>query len=81
MYAAGIAAVSLEDSTPATVQDSSDQGTDLGKKIRNLQKKLKQIQQLKDKRESAGISSLTHEQLQKLESEQSVLSELYQLQH
>lgn len=44
--------------------------------MRNLQKKLKQIQQLKDKQ---GSQSLTPEQLQKLASEQQVLAELRHL--
>lgn len=57
----------------------SSQGADAGKKIRNLQKKLKQIQQLKEKRDAGGVINFTSEQVQKLDSEQSVLSELQQL--
>ena len=60
-----------------TAQEVSSQGPDTAKKIRNLQKKLKQIQQLKDKRDSANV--LTPEQMQKVASEQSVLLEVQQL--
>lgn len=58
---------------------SSNQGADAAKKARNLQKKLKQIQQLKDKLSSSGMNALTPEQVQKLDCEQSLLSELQQL--
>lgn len=73
----------MQDDTAATTasaaQDGSSQGTDTAKKARNLQKKLKQIQQLKEKRDDSSAMTFTPEQLQKLESEQSILSELQQL--
>lgn len=65
--------------TQAAAHISSNQGTDSAKKVRNLQKKLKQIQQLKDKRDAVDGSVLTPEQMQKLESEQLVVSELQHL--
>ena len=65
--------------TQAAADTSSNQGTDSVKKVRNLQKKLKQIQQLKDKRDARDGSVLTPEQMQKLESEPSVTSELHHL--
>lgn len=75
-------ALSVQDGTSSSAaQNSSTQGTDAAKKVRNLQKKLKQIQQLKEKLDSSGTNSLTPEQLQKLETEQSVLLELQQLEH
>lgn len=80
---AGIEALSVQDDTAAiaasTAQDGSNQTADADKKARNLQKKLKQIQQLKEKRDANGANTLTPEQLQKLETEQSVMSELRQL--
>lgn len=82
---AGVEALPLQDDTAATAastaQDGSSQGTDAAKKARNLQKKLKQIQQLKEKLDTSSANTLTPEQLQKLASEQSVLSELQQLEH
>ena len=64
---------------PSAAADGSSQGNDAAKKARSLQKKLKQIQQLKDKRDTNGASTLSPEQLQKLEGEQSILLELQQL--
>ena len=71
----------MQDDTAASASSTAQdgQGTDAAKKARNLQKKLKQIQQLKEKRDTSGASILTPEQLQKLESEQTILSELHQL--
>ena len=65
--------------TQAAADTISNQGTDSAKKLRNLQKKLKQIQQLKDKRDAGDKSVLTPEQMQKLESEQLLMSELRHL--
>ena len=65
--------------TQAAADTISKQGTDSAKKLRNLQKKLKQIQQLKDKRDAGDGSVLTPEQMQKLESEQLLMSELRHL--
>ncbi len=79
---AGVDSLSLHDDTVASsaaADASSNQANDSAKKVRNLQKKLKQIQQLKEKRSAGGSSGLTHEQVQKLDSEGSVLSELQQL--
>ena len=80
---AGVEALSLRDDTAATAastaQEGSSHGNDATKKARNLQKKLKQIQQLKEKRYTSSANTLTPEQLQKLDSEQSILSELQQL--
>ncbi|KAL3135760.1 hypothetical protein ABBQ32_007323 [Trebouxia sp. C0010 RCD-2024] len=64
---------------PIAAADGISQGTDAAKKARSLQKKLKQIQQLKDKRDTNGASTLSPEQIQKLESEQLILLELQQL--
>jgi len=81
VWHAGMESLTLNDSagSQAAPDTSSSQGTDSAKKVRNLQKKLKQIQQLKDKRDAGGGSALTPEQMQKLESEQLVLSELHHL--
>lgn len=80
---AGVEALSVRDDTAATAvssaQDENSEGTDTARKARSLQKKLKQIQQLKEKRDNNGSNTLTPEQLRKLESEQSILSELQQL--
>ena len=75
-----------------TIQDNAEQATaaahkantpdnitDATKKIRNLQKKLKQIQQVKQKRDANGVSALTPEQMQKLDSEQAILADLQHL--
>ena len=82
VWRAGIDTLTINDDsaeTQAAADTSSNQGTDSAKKVRNLQKKLKQIQQLKDKRDAGDGSVLTPEQMQKLESEQSVMSELHHL--
>ena len=80
---AGIDALSIQDdaepaAAPST-KDSPTHATDAAKKIRNLQKKLKQVQQVKEKRDASGTSALTPEQVQKLNSEQAILAELQQL--
>ena len=81
-WLAGMEALSVQDDKKTSAaQDSSSQGIDAAKKVRNLQKKLKQIQQLKEKVDTTGSNSLTPEQLQKVETEQSVLLELQQLEH
>lgn len=80
MHFAGTAALSnngsLGTQAGSEAQNGGADGTDTAKKVRNLQKKLKQIKQLKDKQ---STQTLTPEQLLKLESEQSILSELQQL--
>lgn len=68
--------MSITESQPPANSGTSNEATDIGKKVRNLQKKLKQIQQLKDKQTTQTLSP---EQVQKLESEQSVLTELHEL--
>ena len=59
--------------TPAEEGEAS-QGGDPAKRIRNLKKKLTQIQQLKEKSQSGA--KLESEQQAKLDSEASVLEEL-----
>lgn len=80
---AGVTALSVQEdrasTAPSAAADGTGQETDAPKKARSLQKKLKQIQQLKDKRDTDGASTLSPEQIQKLESEQLILLELQQL--
>ena len=82
VWYAGMETLTINDDsaeTQAAADTISNQGADSAKKVRNLQKKLKQIQQLKDKRDAGDGSVLTPEQMQKLESEPSVTSELHHL--
>ena len=61
---------------PSPAGDASSAATDDAKRGRNLQKKLRQIQQLKE-RQAQG--PLEPEQLQKLAGEQALLDELSSL--
>lgn len=83
LWHAGVMALCVQEdrasTAPIAAADGISQGTDAAKKARSLQKKLKQIQQLKDKRDTNGASTLSPEQIQKLESEQLILLELQQL--
>ena len=78
LVAAGAAALDLNGSNSHAAQNGDNATNDTAKKVRNLQKKLKQIQQLKDKQ---STQALTPEQIQKLASEQCILAEIQQLGH
>lgn len=60
--------------TTAEPSTSEDAGADPAKRLRNLQKKLRQVQQLKSKQ--AGGTVLEPEQLQKIASEAALLEEI-----
>eukprot|EP00775_Hariotina_reticulata_P012065 gene12064-12206_t len=49
------------------------------KRVRALQKKLRQIQQLKEKQSKEGVGALGPEQLQKIEGEAAIVAEIQQL--
>eukprot|EP01025_Chloroclados_australasicus_P059651 TRINITY_DN7554_c0_g1_i1.p1 TRINITY_DN7554_c0_g1~~TRINITY_DN7554_c0_g1_i1.p1 ORF type:complete len:634 (+),score=76.72 TRINITY_DN7554_c0_g1_i1:142-2043(+) len=55
------------------------QEMDVQKRIKNLQKKYRQIQQLKEKLETQGKDSLEPEQIAKIATEQSVVQEIQSL--
>ena len=81
LVAAGEDALDLNGSNrhaDSEAQNGDNATNDTAKKVRNLQKKLKQIQQLKDKQ---STQALTPEQIQKLASEQCILAEIQQLGH
>ncbi|EIE21931.1 eIF2A-domain-containing protein [Coccomyxa subellipsoidea C-169] len=63
--------------TTAEPQAQEDSGADAAKRLRNLQKKLRQVQQLKEKQ--AGGAALEPEQLQKIASEAGLLQEISML--
>ncbi|KAG2430016.1 hypothetical protein HYH02_013844 [Chlamydomonas schloesseri] len=69
--AAAMASTSLQDAQPLNDEESRQ------KRIRALQKKQRQIQELKDKR--AAGATMTPEQLEKLAGEEAILSELASL--
>ena len=72
-FAAGtdLSALSIQDAEGAADsqahQDSTNQAADSVKKARNLQKKLKQIQQGKQQRDEKGMNTLTPEQEQNIQ--------------
>ena len=57
-------------------EDSQGQGGDVAKRARALQKKLRQVQQLKER---AGQEALEPEQLQKIAGEAALVAELRSL--
>lgn len=61
----------------AIQEGDGNQATDPAKRIRNLKKKLTQIQQLRDK--SKGGAKLEAEQQAKIDSETSIIDELKSL--
>lgn len=69
VHDAGVSALSTAEA-PA----HEEAGTDAGKRLRNLQKKLRQVQQLKEK-QAAG-AALEPEQLQKIASEAALTQEI-----
>ncbi|WIA28435.1 hypothetical protein OEZ86_010979 [Tetradesmus obliquus] len=79
--AAGVAGVT-EQLAGASVSGAAAAGGDADaaqKRVRALQKKLRQIQQLKERRDTEGPSALEPEQLQKIEAEASVIAEIEEL--
>ncbi len=72
VHSAGVSAL-----TTAEPQGQEDSGADAAKRLRNLQKKLRQVQQLKEKQ--AGGAALEPEQLQKIASEAGLLQEISML--
>ena len=69
MHDAGVTALST-----AEVPAQEEAGTDAGKRLRNLQKKLRQVQQLREKQAAGG--ALEPEQLQKIASEAALMQEV-----
>ena len=67
-----MAGVSALTTTEPQAQD--DAGADPAKRLRNLQKKLRQVQQLKDKHTAGAV--LEPEQLQKIASEAALLQDI-----
>ena len=57
----------------------NDAAADPAKRVRNLQKKLKQIQQLREKIRAGGKGKMEPEQEAKLASEQGIVEELRSL--
>ncbi|KXZ40898.1 hypothetical protein GPECTOR_1447g639 [Gonium pectorale] len=76
--AAAVASTSLQDSQPAAASGPLDEEA-RQKRVRALQKKLRQIQELKDKQAAQGDKPLTPEQLEKLSGEKALLDELASL--
>ncbi len=72
VHFAGVSALS---NAEAPAQEEA--GTDAGKRLRNLQKKLRQVQQLREK-QAAG-AALEPEQLQKIASEAALMQEIKML--
>ena len=72
MHDAGVTSLSTAE---APAQEEA--GTDAGKRLRNLQKKLRQVQQLREK-QAAG-AALEPEQLQKIASEATLIQEVRSL--
>ena len=58
---------------------SNDAGAEPAKRVRNLQKKLKQIQQLREKIKAGGMGKIEPEQEAKLASEHGIIEELRSL--
>lgn len=72
------AAVSVSVSSPG---DSSAAAAEKAKKIKNLKKKLRQVEDLQQKVDSGEIKELTKDQLEKLGRAKALLDELQQLEH
>ncbi|KAG2484504.1 hypothetical protein HYH03_016647 [Edaphochlamys debaryana] len=75
--AAGVAGVSVQDAAPAPSPANDEESRQ--KRARALQKKLRQVQELKDKRAAQGDNALTPEQHEKLAGEAALLAELAEL--
>lgn len=69
VFRAGVSAL-----TTAETQAQEDAAADPAKRLRNLQKKLRQVQQLKDKQAAGAV--LEPEQLQKIASEAALLEDI-----
>lgn len=65
--------------TDAPATDGNSQDTDITKKLRNLRKKLKQIQQLEAKLDSGEVTELTKEQFEKVAKKQLIEDEIEDL--
>lgn len=59
--------------------NSSDPKADLAKKLKNLKKKIKQIEDLEDKIKSGELKSPEKDQLEKVSRKQSILDEIEDL--
>lgn len=79
MYVSPIGDLSSAAGPAAEGEGNAEDGTaqEAAKRLRNLQKKLRQIQQLKDKQASGA--ALVPEQVQKIASEAALLQEMASL--
>ena len=69
----------VKEATSSGQGNSSSVVQEPQKRLRNLRKKLKQIEELQGKLDSGAISELTKEQREKVEKKQTILEEIEDL--